>query len=119
MQAPVVSSITPANGATGVSVNTSVSVTWNVPINPDTLDWVDPGPIYLIPVDGAAVPVFAVLVISWSANGKTATVTPTAPLEHNKIYKVIVGAGGFATQSIEGLPMVDSYDQPDGFTTAP
>jgi hypothetical protein len=88
---PTVSSVTPLNGATGVSLGTAVTVTFSEAMDPLSIGG---GTITL--QDGGGNGVGA--VVSYNAATYTATLTPNALLHPNTNYTVTVkgGVGGVA-----------------------
>ncbi|EMY77118.1 Ig-like protein [Leptospira weilii serovar Ranarum str. ICFT] len=77
---PTVPFLSPAAGAQGTSVNTSVSVAFSEPVNCGTIAGnftLDSNP--LIPVVGD-------VPVTVNCSGSTASITPTAPLAFNTIY---------------------------------
>jgi hypothetical protein len=125
--APTVVSTVPADAATDVSVDTGLTVTFSHPMNPDYLDWVIPGPIWLLALDPPGIsPEMPILEITWSADGKTATIYPVAPLDSGAHYKLVVSCSvggengvplGPTPQSIEGVRLDTDYVQATGFVT--
>lgn len=78
--APVIVSITPADGETGVSVNTTVVITFDQVMSTTggySLSFVGPS--------------FAFGPSSWSGDGKTVTLTPTSRLPYSTAYKMTIG----------------------------
>jgi len=86
-----VSSATPANGATGVSLSAAISVTFNAP----------PGKVAQIILTEANNPAGVVMLPPPTVSGNTITSTPPAPLKPNTQYKETViaqgAAGGFVS----------------------
>jgi hypothetical protein len=80
---PIVNSVTPADGATGVSVNTSVSATFNENIAEASVDNATFNLTLL------SVPVAATL----STTGATVTLTPDSPLSSGTTYLATLAAG--------------------------
>jgi len=76
---PTVSQTSPANGATGVAINSSISVTFSEPIDPST---VTTSTFQVAGVTGAL-----------SVNGTTATFTPSSNLGNNTAYTVTLTTG--------------------------
>ncbi len=95
--APTISSTSPATASTGVSVNTTIAVTFSEPIdatsvNASTFDVVDSG--------GHAV---AGVV---SSSGATATFAPNAPLAYLTTYTATVTRG---IKDVAGKPLADDH----------
>ncbi|MGE3141557.1 MAG: Ig-like domain-containing protein, partial [Thermoleophilia bacterium] len=94
---PTVDGVFPAQGATGVPVRAGVVVTFSDAMAPGT---VPPAVALVRGTDGARVP----LVVTLAADGRTATLTPTAPLDPGTPYAVSVGtsatdASGYGLQA--------------------
>lgn len=85
--APTVSSVSPANGATGVSRGTNVTTTFSEEMNRDTLTTTT---VTLVR-DGATTPISARITVS--ADGKTVTLDPSANLSSNTKYRAKVTTG--------------------------
>lgn len=83
-------STTPADGATGVAIDTSISATFTGPLDQASL-----GPSSF-EVDGATGS------ISWSAATHTATFTPSAPLQRGRTY--VVRLSGLVDAAQNALP---------------
>jgi hypothetical protein len=76
--APTVSARSPAPGATGVSVGTTVTATFNEDVQPATIAMELRGPgTTLVPSS-----------VSYNAGTRTATLTPNAPLNTSTVYTV-------------------------------
>ena len=81
---PVVVANSPANGATGVAVTTSITVTFDEPVNPTTANSSTFG------VTGhAGTPVLGTITYS----GSTATFTPNSPLAASSTYTATITTG--------------------------
>jgi hypothetical protein len=93
---PIVVSTDPANNATGVALNKVIRATFNVPMNPTTLN----ATTYTVKQGATSV----LGTISYS--GSTVSFTPTFPLEANKIYTATITTGA---QSVAGIPMASNY----------
>ncbi len=92
---PLVSSTVPANGATGVAVNSLVTVTFNESIDPATVS------ASTFELRNAASALIAASV-SYNAGTRTATLTPTASLPSNTTLTATV-RGGAADPRIKDL----------------
>ena len=91
---PSVTSRTPASGATGVPLNTTITATFNEAVQSSTITFTLKGP------GGAAVPA----ALSYNASTNTATLTPVSSLAASTTYTATVsGAKGVA-----GAPMAGS-----------
>jgi Bacterial Ig-like domain len=111
----VVTTTTPADGTTGVSASTTISVTFNRAANPssitaNTANTVCKGTLQVSSNN------FAKCVRMASAPGGgsvTFTVAPAAPLTSGATYKIRVTTGA---QASDGVPLAATYTQPVGFT---
>ncbi len=88
---PSVSSVSPANGASGVAVTSSIALTFNEAVDPTT---VNNGTI-LISVSGYS----GVLAGSYTVNGAVVTFTPASPLPGSATIQVQVNFNGVADLS--------------------
>jgi len=93
---PVVVSTDPTNNATGVALNKVIRATFNIPMNPLTLN----ATTYTVKQGATTV----LGTISYS--GSTVSFTPTFPLEGNKIYTATITTGA---QSVAGIAMASNY----------
>jgi hypothetical protein len=93
---PVVVSTDPTNNATGVALNKVIRATFNIPMNPTTLN----ATTYTVKQGATTV----LGTISYS--GSTVSFTPTFPLEGNKIYTATITTGA---QSVAGIAMASNY----------
>jgi hypothetical protein len=86
---PIVSSVTPINGTTGVAVSTTVTTTFNESMNAATIN---SSTIELRNLSNALI----ASVVSYNAGTRTVTLTPSAALANSTIYtaKIISGASG-------------------------
>jgi hypothetical protein len=82
---PTLISITPANGATGAGAS-NVKLVFSAPMNQLTFDAANTW--FLLELNSTSAVVQTTL--SWSADGKTVTMTPTSPLTTGTTYKVYV-----------------------------
>ncbi len=85
-QPPTVTSFTPANGTSGVSTATPVTVTFNSSIDPSTIT----GSTFQL-LDASGVPVSASL--SYNSSTFTAVLQPTSPLAVSATYTAVVRGG--------------------------
>lgn len=92
--------VSPADGSTSVPLTSPVTVSWSIPMAPDT-DFVVSGPAGTVPGSFA-----------YDAAGQTVTFTPAAPLEPGTTYDVTI-----AGASSVGVPGGDSGVQQVGVTT--
>ncbi len=100
-----VAAVTPANGATGVAINSAVVATFNMPVNIPTLT---ASTFTLTPQGGAAV------AATVTAVGTTAQLSPNAPLAYNTTYTATLTTG---VQSSAGTALAANYTW--SFATAP
>jgi RHS repeat-associated protein len=99
---PAISTVTPSTSATGVPVNAIVQVEFTKPINPLT---VTPGAFLLYAASTAYTNTFVAGTITVSADGMTATFTPSSPLAPSTYYSVAIDAGGgIADMEGHGIP---------------
>ncbi|WP_298435884.1 DUF4082 domain-containing protein [Geobacter sp.] len=107
---PAISGVVPANGATGVSTGTTVTVTFSEPMDPasintNTIELRDPLNV-LVPS-----------AISYNTATQTATLVPTAPLANSKTYTAIIVGRSGGVKDLAGNPLANDYSW--SFTTAP
>ena len=81
---PAVTTLTPANGATGVPLATQIIATFSEPIDPATIAAVE-----LRDASSVVVPANA----SYNAASNTVTLTPISPLASSTLYTVVVRGG--------------------------
>ncbi|WP_310560483.1 Ig-like domain-containing protein [Flavobacterium sp.] len=93
---PVVVSTDPANNATGVVLNKVIRATFNVPMNPLTLN----ATTFTVK-QGATTIVGAI-----SYSGTTVSFDPATPLLADKIYTCTITTGA---QNVAGIPMANNY----------
>ncbi|HVF38960.1 MAG TPA: Ig-like domain-containing protein [Gemmatimonadaceae bacterium] len=103
--APSVSSMSPSSGSNGVSVNTSVTVTFSEPMDAATINT---STITLTPSGGS--PVAA--SVSYNAGANTATLTPSAPLANATGYTLTVTTGA---KDVAGNSLASNFS--GSFTT--
>ena len=94
---PSVTLVSPANYAVGLSTNGEVQLQFSKPINPLTVT----STTFEVSPNGSGIPP-AVGTISVSANGQTATFSPSAPLDSATLYVVQASSG---ITDIEGHPL--------------
>ena len=94
--APIVNSTDPENNATAVPLNKIITATFNMPMNPLTLN----GTTFTVKQGGANV----AGVISYS--GSTVSFTPAVQLESNKIYTGMITTGA---RNVAGTPLMANY----------
>ncbi|MBA0884623.1 ice-binding family protein [Flavobacterium undicola] len=93
---PFVVSTDPANNATGVALNKIISATFNMPMNPLTLD----GTTFTVKEGANAV----LGAITYS--GSTVSFAPSLPLLANKVYTVTITNGA---KNVAGTAMASNY----------
>lgn len=108
---PVVSSVTPANNATSVSINSTVNAVFNEPLDPLT---VSTATFELRNPSNALV----TAVISYNTGTSTAILTPSSPLAYSTVYTatLIGGASDPRIKDVAGNAMATNYSW--SFTTA-
>ena len=107
----------PTDGATGVAVNTSISVTFNLAANPATVTRNtnnNCGTATLQLSSNNFATCIAVGGVVRTNGDRTFTVIPSAPLSQGTTYKIRVTTG---VQTPFGSPLTDQFDQPIGFKT--
>jgi hypothetical protein len=97
--APPPTSVTPANGATGICPNTVITATYAQAMNPATINAAD----FLVNAAGGAA---VTGVVTASASGKVFTFTPTVPLALSTGYTVTITT---AAQDVYGNAMAANY----------
>jgi hypothetical protein len=118
--APTVSSMTPVDGATGISVAVAPTVTFSEAMLPASITSAN---VKLLDDTGAAVAQGAGSP-SLSGNGLTATITPAANLIQGRTYKIQIVGGGSGVLDLANHGMASTVTQTTGFgtvgdTTAP
>jgi hypothetical protein len=118
--APTVSSTTPVDGATGISVAVAPTVTFSEAMLPASITAAN---VKLLDDTGAAVAQGAGSP-SLSGNGLTATITPAANLIQGRTYKIQIVGGGSGVLDLANHGMASTVTQTTGFgtvgdTTAP
>jgi hypothetical protein len=86
---PIVTSTTPANGATAVPVSQVLSATFSKAMNPATLN----NATFLLSSPAGSV----AGVVTYTTAGSVATFTPTAPLAYNTTYTATITTGAIDT----------------------
>jgi uncharacterized protein DUF4082/concanavalin A-like lectin/glucanase superfamily protein/galactose oxidase-like protein/Big-like domain-containing protein/purple acid phosphatase-like protein/Kelch motif protein len=97
-RAPQVTSISPANGATSVPVSSKVTVNFDEPLDPST---VSSGSLAL--TDGAGTLVSS--SVTYDAQTRSATLTPSLPLQTGKTYTVRARGGPGGIADVAGNPL--------------
>jgi hypothetical protein len=106
--APSVSSVTPANGATGVSTGTTVTATFNKAMDPASIT----STTFTLQSSAGAV----AAAVSYNATTRTATLTPSAALALGTTYTATVKGGATGAKDSTGTPMAADFVW--SFTTA-
>jgi hypothetical protein len=106
---PAVSTVTPANGASGVSIGTSVTATFNEAMDPTTIN---SDSFVLLNPSNTQVPAS----VSYNAQTLTATLIPTTPLAGSTMYSAIIKGGTNGVKDIAGNPLTNDFTW--SFTTA-
>ena len=100
--APTVSSTSPSNGATGVSVSPSLVVTFSEAMSPDT-------------INNSSITVNGVTgLVNYNTSNNTATFTPDTPLAYDTSYTATVGT---AAADLAGNHLASPYSW--SFVTGP
>ncbi len=99
---PSVTSVTPASGATGVAVTTTVSATFSEPLAPATVN----GSTFGLR-DGAGNAVSG--TVSWNSGTNTAVFQPTSPLATSTTYTATVKGGASGVTDAGGTPMAADF----------
>jgi hypothetical protein len=94
---PTVVSTIPANGATAVQINTTISATFSMAMNPSTIT----ASSFSVTGPGGAAVAGAV-----TYSGLSATFTPAAPLAYSSIYTATITTGA---ADIGGAPLIANY----------
>ncbi len=105
---PVVSSVSPANAATEVALNSTVSVVFNEEMDPGTIS---SSTIELRNASNALVSV----TVSYDAGTRTATLTPAGALTNANTYSAKVKSGTSGVKDASGNALASDYDW--SFTT--
>jgi O-glycosyl hydrolase len=102
-----VASVSPANGATGVAINSTVTASFNIGANASTLT----NSTFTLTAQGGGAVVGTVVA---GGGGLSATFTPNAPLAYSTTYTATLTTG---VQSYAGTALTSNYTW--SFTTAP
>jgi O-glycosyl hydrolase len=105
-QAPAVSAVSPASGATGVNITTALTATFSEAMNSSTING---SSFTLTPQGGNAI----AATVAYSSNGNVATLTPSSVLAYNTQYTATITTG---VQSLVGTALAANYSW--SFTTA-
>jgi len=106
-EAPTVTVVSPAGGATGVDVGVNVTATFDQAMDPGTLNV----GTFKLTKQGASTPVAA--AVSYSAANMRATLNPSGALEPGTVYTAQLTTG---VESAEGLALAAAFTW--SFTTA-
>jgi hypothetical protein len=112
--APSVSSTNPADGASSVSVSIQPTVTFSEAMLASSIT---SATVRLLRADGSAVTQGAGSP-SLNAAGTVATITPSANLGHDSVYRIEVLGGATGARDLTALPLASGYAQATGFRTA-
>ena len=111
--APTVSSTTPADGASGISIAVHPTITFSEPMLPSSITATT---VRLL--DDTSTPVAqAAGSPSLSTDGRTATITPAANLSSGETYRVQAIGGASGVLDLANHGMASTYAQPTGFST--
>jgi hypothetical protein len=110
---PAVATVSPANGATSVSVATSVTATFNEPMNASTINTITFQLASPMGEGSQTVPAS----VSYNSTTRTATLVPTAPLAYSTTYTATIVGGSSGVQDPDRSLLPTNYDWT--FTTAP
>jgi hypothetical protein len=111
---PTVSSTSPANGATGVTLSVHPAVTFSEAMLASSIT---SSTVRLLDGQGTAV-AQAAGSPALSGDGLTATITPAANLNTGATYKIQVVSGASGVLDLANHAMASTYNQSTGFTTA-
>ena len=106
---PIVSTVTPINGATGIAVNSTASAIFNEAMNAAT-------------ISGSAIELrnssntLIAATISYNAGTRTATLTPSAALANSTVYTMTIKGGASGVKDVAGNALTNNYTW--SFTTA-
>lgn len=113
--APFPIAATPLDGSTNNPVTTSVSVTFNQPMNPATLTTTGCTGSLQLSADDFVTCVAMNASLGVMSNGNaTVTFTPATALANNTLYKIRVTT---AAQGANGAPVATTITSPSGWTT--
>jgi hypothetical protein len=105
----MVTTVSPVNGATSVSVGTSVTATFNEPMNASTINT----STFQLSSQGSSV----AATVSYNNSTLTGTLVPTAPLAYSTTYTAAIVGGASGVQDPNGSLLPANYVWT--FTTAP
>ena len=108
---PVVTTISPANGATSVSTGTSATATFNELMNASTINT----NTFQLSSEGSTV----AATVSYNSSTLTATLVPTQPLTYSTTYTVTVSGGSSGVQDPSGNRLGANYVWTFTTTTPP
>jgi len=94
---PTVVSTTPADGATGVSVDAVMQIEFSEAIDPNSIE---EGGIFITPEPGDG-------IVTWTDGGSTLNFDPTDPLLDDTAYSLIIVEG--AVRDLAGNPLSGNY----------
>ena len=95
-----VTSVTPANGATGVAPSSNVTATFSADMNQTTVN----GSTFTLKQGTTAVPA----VVTYNTATRTATVDPTTDLQSGLVYTATVMGGASGVQDTSGNTLANS-----------
>ena len=107
---PTVSSVSPASGATGVAVGSSVTATFSEALDPTTVS----GSTFSLVASGTTTPLAA--TVSYDGPSKTATLNPSAALANSTAYTATVKGNPGGVKDVAGNLMTTDFSW--SFTTA-
>ncbi len=114
VSAPLVITVSPANGATIVATGTSVTATFDELMNASTINT---NSFQLSNPGGGEGSVFVPATVSYNSSTLTATLVPTEPLSYSTSYTAAMEGGANGVQDSNGNHLVSDYVWT--FTTAP
>jgi hypothetical protein len=97
--APTVASVSPADRATGIALNTTVTATFSEAINPSTLTT----STFTLTRQGSSSAVTA--QVSYDSTNRKATLDPDSDLEANALYTATIKGGPNGTRDAAGNPL--------------
>ncbi|MEP7375511.1 MAG: Ig-like domain-containing protein [Chitinophagaceae bacterium] len=106
---PTVTSVTPLNGATGVSISTAATAIFNEAMDATTIN------SSTIELRNAS-NVLITATVSFNAATRTATVTPSAALSISTVYTATIKGGAAGVKDVAGNALAVNYSW--SFTTA-
>ena len=107
--APLITTVSPTNGATGISTGTAISATFNEAMDPAS---VTSSTIELRNASNTLIPA----TVTYNASSLTATITPSSQLATSTVYTVVIIAGASGVKDAAGNPLAANYSW--SFTTA-